>query len=90
MICEIIGMDIINVSMYDGFIVIVEVMFMVFVEIKRKKVFFLEILYFRIIEIIKIYGIYRDVEFVMVFELYGVMYLSELKNFVIDVVVFIV
>src|SRR5690554_6290587 len=90
MICEITGMDITNASMYDGPTATAEAMFMALAETKRKKVLLSETLHPRTIEIIKTYGTYRDVDFVMVPELHGVTHLSELKHLVTDAAAFIV
>ena len=84
MICEITGMDITNASMYDGPTATAEAMFMALAETKRKKVLLSETMHPRTLEIIKTYGTYRDVEFIIVPEKDGVTDLSQLNDLLLD------
>ncbi|WP_210994105.1 aminomethyl-transferring glycine dehydrogenase subunit GcvPA [Acholeplasma granularum] len=84
LICEITGMDITNASMYDGPSATAEAMFMAVAETKRKKIIYSETINPRTIDIIKTYGKYRDLEFVLLPELNGVSDLSKLADLLKD------
>ncbi|WP_162164004.1 aminomethyl-transferring glycine dehydrogenase subunit GcvPA [Acholeplasma hippikon] len=80
MICEITGMDVTNASMYDGPTATAEAMFMALAHSKSKKIVYSETMHPRIIEVLKTYGHFRDVEFVALKEKNGVTDLSVLDE----------
>lgn len=80
MICEITGMDITNASMYDGPTATAEAMFMALAETGRKKVLISSTMRDRQVDVIKTYGHFRDVEFIMIPEKNGITDFSSLKD----------
>ena len=80
MICEITGMDITNASMYDGPTATAEAMFMALAETGKKKVLISSTVRDRQIDVIKTYGHFRDVEFLLVPEKDGITDLSYLED----------
>lgn len=80
MICEITGMDNTNASMYDGPSATAEAMFMAVSQTKRKKIVYSKTINPRVIEVIKTYGKYRDLDFVELPEKDGITDLSKLAE----------
>lgn len=78
MICELIGMDIVNFFMYDGGIVLVEVVMFVLGYMKKKKIVVLKIVYFELREVLKMYVKGQYIEVVEVFVVDGVIDLDVL------------
>ncbi len=84
MICEITGMDVTNASMYDGPTATAEAMFMALAQTGRKKIVYSKTVLPRIMEVVKTYGHYRDVEFIELAEKDGVTDFSKLDETLID------
>lgn len=84
MICEITGMDITNASMYDGPTATAEAMFMALAHTAKKKIVYSKTVLPRVMEVVKTYGKYRDVEFVEIPEKDGITDLSLLPNLLDD------
>ncbi len=68
MICELTGLDVANASVYDGSTATAESMFMAVVHTKRNKMLISKTLNPRIIEVVKTYAHFRDVELVFIEE----------------------
>ncbi len=66
MICELTGLDVSNASVYDGATATAESMFMAVAQTKRNKVLVSEALNPRVLEVLKTYAYFRNVEIVMI------------------------
>lgn len=74
MICELTNMDVANASLYDGATSTAEAIFMATSQTKRKKVLISKTLNPRVIDVIKTYTKFRNIEIVFIDE----------KNYIID------
>ena len=74
MICELTNMDVANASLYDGATSTAEAIFMATSQTKRKKVLISKTLNPRVIDVIKTYTKFRNIEIVLIDE----------KNYIID------
>lgn len=78
MICEITGMDVTNASMYDGPTAAAEAMFMALATSPFKRFVVSKTTHPRLLEVLKTYGRFRDVEFIELEEKDGITDLSSL------------
>src|SRR3989339_1181670 len=62
MVCELTGMEVSNASMYDGATATAEAMFMAFAQTGMNKVLISSTVNPRIIDVVKTYARYRDIE----------------------------
>lgn len=84
MICEITGMDVTNASMYDGPTATAEAMFMALASSQSKKIVYSKTMHPRIIEVLKTYGHFRNVEFVELAEKNGITDLTNLNEHLVN------
>lgn len=84
MVTELTGMEVSNASMYDGSTATAEAMFMAFAQTQKSKVLVSETMNPRIIDVIKTYALYRDIEVVVVPQKDGVTDISFVKENVQD------
>lgn len=84
MVTELTGMEVSNASMYDGSTATAEAMFMAFAQTQKSKVLVSQTMNPRIIDVIKTYALYRDIEVVVVPQKDGVTDLSFVKENVKD------
>ncbi|MFH0766968.1 MAG: aminomethyl-transferring glycine dehydrogenase subunit GcvPA, partial [Bacillota bacterium] len=66
MICELTGMEVSNASMYDGATATAEAMFMAHAQTGKKNILISETVNPRIIEVVKTYTRYRDINVILV------------------------
>ena len=66
MICELTGLDVSNASVYDGATATAEAMFMAVAQTKRNKVLVSSTLNPRVLEVLKTYAHFRDVELISI------------------------
>lgn len=71
MICELTGMDVSNASMYDGATATAEAMMMATNAKKRNKMLISKTVNPNIIEVVKTYALYRNIEIIIVDEVNG-------------------
>ncbi len=84
MICELTGMDVSNASMYDGPTATAEAMFMALAATGKKKIILSHTINPNILEVVKTYGHYRNVDFVFLPEKDGITDFSTLENHLED------
>lgn len=80
MVCELTGMEVSNASMYDGATATAEAMFMAYALTNQSKVMVSETLNPRIIDVIKTYAKYRDIDVIVVPQKDGVTDLGFIKE----------
>ncbi|MCR3906596.1 MAG: aminomethyl-transferring glycine dehydrogenase subunit GcvPA [Tenericutes bacterium] len=80
MVCELTGMEVSNASMYDGATATAEAMFMAYALTNQSKVMVSETLNPRIIDVIKTYAKYRDIDVIIVPQKNGVTDLDFVKE----------
>ncbi|HKL61199.1 MAG TPA: aminomethyl-transferring glycine dehydrogenase subunit GcvPA [Acholeplasma sp.] len=80
MITNLTGMDVSNASMYDGATAAAEAMFMACAQTKSKRFLVSDLLFEEVIEVIKTYALYRDIEIIMVKSVTGFIDLEHLKE----------
>jgi len=79
MICELTGMDVTNASMYDGATATAEAMFMAVNQTKRNTIILSDTINPNVIEVVKTYARYRDINIVMLESKDYIPQLSDLK-----------
>ena len=84
MVCELTGMEVSNASMYDGATSTAEAMFMAYAQTGKSKVLVSDTVNPRIIEVIKTYARYRDIEVLLVPNKNGETDLSYVQKHGID------
>ena len=80
MICELTGMDVSNASMYDGSTATAEAMFMAYAQTGLNKILVSETVHPRVIEVIKTYATYRDINVVTIPHNKGVSDFNRIKE----------
>ena len=80
MICELTGMDVSNASMYDGSTATAEAMFMAYAQTGMNKVLVSETVHPRIIEVIKTYARYRQIEVLTIPHTDGISDFNNIKE----------
>lgn len=80
LILEITGMDVTNASMYDGPTATAEAMLMALSHTQKRKIIYSKTLHPKLIDVIKTYGHFRNVEFVELPEKDGVTDFSDLNS----------
>jgi glycine dehydrogenase subunit 1 len=80
MICELTGMDIANASMYDGATATAEAMFMAATHTKRNKVLVSSTLNPKVIDVVKTYAKYRELQVELIEERNGITSLDDLQT----------
>jgi len=81
MVCELTGMDVSNASMYDGSTATAEAMFMAYAQTEQKTLLISETVHPRIIDVVKTYARYRDLEVIIIPHKEGSTDLSFIESF---------
>lgn len=89
MITDLTGMDVTNASMYDGSTAAAEAMFMATSQTKKPRILISNTVFPHVIEVIKTYALYRNIEVVMVSEKDGLTDLMDLSTKTLDFAGFI-
>ncbi|MCD4826469.1 MAG: aminomethyl-transferring glycine dehydrogenase subunit GcvPA [Acholeplasmataceae bacterium] len=84
MVCELTGMDVSNASMYDGATSTAEAMFMAHAQTKKNDILVSSTLNPKIIEVIKTYARYRDINVILVPSHNGVTDQAFIKDNIAD------
>jgi glycine dehydrogenase subunit 1 len=80
MVCELTGMEVSNASMYDGATATAEAMFMAFAQTGMNKILVSSTVNPRIIDVVKTYARYRDIEVIVTPSIDGTTDLNFIKN----------
>lgn len=80
MICELTGLDVANASMYDGPTATAEAVFMATAATRRNKVLLSSTLNPRVIEVVKTYAKYKEIEIELINEKDKVLDLNDLQH----------
>ncbi|MDY0210841.1 MAG: aminomethyl-transferring glycine dehydrogenase subunit GcvPA [Acholeplasma sp.] len=84
MITDLTGMDVTNASMYDGSTAAAEAMFMAVAQTKKQKILVSNTVFNHVLEVVKTYAFYRNIEVVLVNEKEGITDIDDLKQKSID------